>query len=51
MVVSPAYRRDFANIGLGGCAWQLGRLGSRNVAVVQLREETHDICSHAIVSV
>ena len=29
MVASPAYRRDFANIGLGGCAWQLGCLGSR----------------------
>ena len=28
-----------------------GNLEDLNVAVVQLREETHDICSHAIVSV
>ena len=25
----PAYRRGFANIGLDGYVWQLGRLGSR----------------------
>ena len=28
-----------------------GNLEDLNVAVVQLREETHDICSHTIVSV
>ncbi|WP_143714096.1 hypothetical protein [Lancefieldella parvula] len=29
----------------------VGNLEDLNVAVVQLREETHDLCSHAIVSV
>ena len=28
-----------------------GNLGDLNVSVVQLREETHNLCSHAIVSV
>ena len=33
--VPPAYRRDFASIGLDGYAWQLGRLGSRGALLIQ----------------
>lgn len=47
-LVRGSFRTDEAQRLLNVAA---GNLEDLNVAVVQLREESHDICSHAIVSV